>query len=631
MYGIMKENKGGNMKKGFTLIELLAVIVILAIILLIAMPIVLNVISEARKGAFESTAIGIAKTAENECMAQLVSGVSGEREVDFLDWEMTGETLDFSGKGAKEGTIYVDDTCQVAMAIHDDNWCVKKNYTEKEVTIVEYDGTCSLGEVVELYPYPYLQWQDGIDLDFEYPVGPLYSNSVITEMVNNESYIPIATAAELNNLRNNSAATYGSGTTWEGTYTAGLDKKYIQVANIDLSGYADWRAIGLSVDYGGANVFTGIYDGNNYIIDNLTQITGLFSNSLGEQVLGLFGMAEEATFKNIMLDNISLRGSQGIGGLLGWADGDWMNPPLEEDWTLIDNCHVRGGTILSSTDAPGQTGGGYGIGGLVGYGYYVKIINSSSAVDVTTDSGAVGGLVGDSGGIIIENSFATGDVTGSYDTGGLIGFGYNEEINNSYATGNVIGVQRGLSTSGPYFLGGFAGRINGEINNSFSTGNVTLDYEGSNGLYSIGGFTGSIYGMVNNSYATGNVICELTDCMGIGGFAGDNDGNISNSYATGNVVADVEGGGFVGWLYNDNINNCYSFGIVTGNSDMGGFIGISWSDPLPENSYYNQQTSGYSDNDGRGLPRTTAQMTYPHEAATTYVGWNFSTIWKWDQ
>jgi len=47
-----------NNKKGFTLIELLAVIVILAIIALIATPIVLNIISKARKSAAESTVYG---------------------------------------------------------------------------------------------------------------------------------------------------------------------------------------------------------------------------------------------------------------------------------------------------------------------------------------------------------------------------------------------------------------------------------------------------------------------------------------------------------------------------------------------------------------------------------------------
>ena len=40
-------------KKGFTLVELLAVIVVLAIIALITIPVTLNIIENARKGAFE--------------------------------------------------------------------------------------------------------------------------------------------------------------------------------------------------------------------------------------------------------------------------------------------------------------------------------------------------------------------------------------------------------------------------------------------------------------------------------------------------------------------------------------------------------------------------------------------------
>ena len=45
--------------KGFTLIELLAVIVILAIIALIAVPVVMNIITKARKSAFKDSAYGI--------------------------------------------------------------------------------------------------------------------------------------------------------------------------------------------------------------------------------------------------------------------------------------------------------------------------------------------------------------------------------------------------------------------------------------------------------------------------------------------------------------------------------------------------------------------------------------------
>ena len=51
-------------KKGFTLIELLAIIVILAIIAVITVPIILNIIDEARVGAEKNSVIGYGKAVE---------------------------------------------------------------------------------------------------------------------------------------------------------------------------------------------------------------------------------------------------------------------------------------------------------------------------------------------------------------------------------------------------------------------------------------------------------------------------------------------------------------------------------------------------------------------------------------
>lgn len=51
-------------KKGFTLIELLAIIVILAIIAVITVPIILNVIDNAKKGAAKNSVIGYGKAVE---------------------------------------------------------------------------------------------------------------------------------------------------------------------------------------------------------------------------------------------------------------------------------------------------------------------------------------------------------------------------------------------------------------------------------------------------------------------------------------------------------------------------------------------------------------------------------------
>ncbi len=93
--------------KGFTLIELLAVIVILAIILLVAMPIVLNVISEAKKGAFESSARGLMKTVENKYMKNALNGTPDATTYKFENHVLTEGTIEFSGKAPRNGFIHV--------------------------------------------------------------------------------------------------------------------------------------------------------------------------------------------------------------------------------------------------------------------------------------------------------------------------------------------------------------------------------------------------------------------------------------------------------------------------------------------------------------------------------------------
>lgn len=50
-------------KKGFTLIELLAVILILAAIALIAIPVVTNIIEDAKKNALKDSAYGVLEAA----------------------------------------------------------------------------------------------------------------------------------------------------------------------------------------------------------------------------------------------------------------------------------------------------------------------------------------------------------------------------------------------------------------------------------------------------------------------------------------------------------------------------------------------------------------------------------------
>ncbi len=76
-------------KKGFTLIELLAVIIILAVIALIAIPLIMNIIGEAKKGAVVNSAYGYINALENSLARAMIDDTSA----DYRNGEFTGANL----------------------------------------------------------------------------------------------------------------------------------------------------------------------------------------------------------------------------------------------------------------------------------------------------------------------------------------------------------------------------------------------------------------------------------------------------------------------------------------------------------------------------------------------------------
>ena len=125
-------------KKGFTLIELLAVIVILAIIALIAIPIVLNMINNARKKAAESSAYGFVEAIEyNNGLADVSDdmGISYER-VTGTNLDVTTINVKMKGKRPTSGTVTIDETGKVTTG----DFCIEGYqvaYRGKEVTEVK--------------------------------------------------------------------------------------------------------------------------------------------------------------------------------------------------------------------------------------------------------------------------------------------------------------------------------------------------------------------------------------------------------------------------------------------------------------------------------------------------------------
>ncbi|MBE6144142.1 MAG: prepilin-type N-terminal cleavage/methylation domain-containing protein [Firmicutes bacterium] len=135
-------------RKGFTLIELLAVIVILAIIALIAVPVIMNIITSARKSAFEDTAYGLISAGEMYYASSLLeNGMTSDVEFTVEDGEFVGENkLEVTGALPTSGKVKVTRDGKTAIAISNGTYCVTKGYDESKIKTDKDDGNCKLPE-----------------------------------------------------------------------------------------------------------------------------------------------------------------------------------------------------------------------------------------------------------------------------------------------------------------------------------------------------------------------------------------------------------------------------------------------------------------------------------------------------
>ena len=129
-------------KKGFTLIELLAVIVILAIIALITVPVVINIINNAKKGAAEDSTYGVIESAKLFWTSNQVGFEDTNSNILFTcnsngtcTTTLSGTnatTLDISGTKPTGGTIRIEnDGITVTNLKFGDYYCSKLKTTDK--------------------------------------------------------------------------------------------------------------------------------------------------------------------------------------------------------------------------------------------------------------------------------------------------------------------------------------------------------------------------------------------------------------------------------------------------------------------------------------------------------------------
>jgi len=292
-------------------------------------------------------------------------------------------------------------------------------------------------------------------------------------------------------------------------------RNYIQTADIDASESSGWDGGNGWTPIGNiTRNFTGIYNGNGYLID------GLFISRGSTECIGLFGFINGASaeIKNLGVININMTGYNYTGGIVGHPRNS----------SKISDCYSTG--IVSSTNRYA--------GGIIGWCYNSVTISNCYSTASVTGKGRIGGLVGYNWSGTISNCFATGSVSGtiidSDMIGGLVGENYDGAINRSFSIGSVDGIG-----SSSIQIGGLVGfnSGSGSINNCYSTGSV-------DGYRYVGGLVGQMNsGSITNTFATGPVSGESNYSGGL--IAYKLLGTTSNNYWDQETTG--QNGGYGGW------------------------------------------------------------------------------------
>ena len=215
------------------------------------------------------------------------------------------------------------------------------------------------------------------------------------------------------------AAQVNAGDTFEG--------KTVKLgANIDLNN-ENWTPIGYW------ETFNGTFDGQNYTVKNLKH-----HGTEEDCYVGLFGYTENATIKNLNIENVDLKlvaNADWAGGHMGALVGNI------EGTTVIENITVKGDVKI---DGDMEKKGAGRIGGVVG-GNVAKVSFKNVVVDANAGSfvqgnTSIGGIAGQIQQVTtFENCSANIDVTAQqFYAGGIVGLAYqNTSFTHCVTSGNV--------------------------------------------------------------------------------------------------------------------------------------------------------------------------------------------------
>ena len=374
------------------------------------------------------------------------------------------------------------------------------NYWDIEKTGVTTSAGSALGRTTDEMTYPYAAntyvgwdfvgiWGEDVDGSINAGYPYLYDQSSTTDTTQQfaggsgteEDPYLVSNAAELNEVRNHP------------------DKHFRQIADINL-GVAPWDKDEGWLPIGdNTNSFSGIYDGQHFLINNL------YINRSDQDQIGLFGVVS-GTVRHLLVRG-TISGNDNTGGVVGWLAGTGNS-----DLALVES-------VLFDGDVTGsrQVGGIAGI--LFAYAEIKQCGSSGSVTSISDGIGngqGIGGITGYGGGVyghtLVEECYSTSVVTGTstgntvyQGTGGIIGYvGGSREVKNCWFGGTV---------TGGVVRGGIVGGLTegAKVNNCYSYGAVT----GSG--TQVGGVIGRLSsGTVTNSYYDNEVSGQTTCPGGLG-------------------------------------------------------------------------------------------------------------------
>ena len=355
-----------------------------------------------------------------------------------------------------------------------------------------------------------------------------------------------------------------------------LNGLYLQLNDISFNDTDTLTPIGSS-----ETPFEGIYDGNNYKIDNLK-----LANE--KDNIGIFSV-NKGKIKNIIIENcnMSLNYTK-VGTIAGINNGK------------IINCVANSGSINTNADNDGSR-----IGGIIGQnGEGGEVVNCANNISVAAEYKLVGGIVGYNLGGNIENCKNYGEISGPTQVGGIAGDseGLNENnivnvknctnyakitgdgrLNYESSIGGIVGtnfvysalennINEGEIVSDGSMSGGIAGSNSYMITNCKNEGNIQMIYDKQIQVQrEIGGIVGRNAGLTENCINVANIqgLNDITDFIG---------GVTGTSFS-----ANVDEYGF---KYGGKIEQCYNSGNISGNNYIGGISGRN-SDSAILNSCFN--------------------------------------------